>query len=323
MVYVLFGANDFALRSRLQEIRSRLGDEESLALNTTPLEAKQLGMSDLVAACNTVPFLGTHRMVVVEGLLGRFDAKEGTKRADLGEWNTLNDYVVKMPSSTLLVLIDGELERSNPLLRKLAPVSKVEEFRPIKGIELQQWVHSQVAENGGKISSAAVKLLTDFAGENLWVLSTEIEKLCLFTWGRRIEEEDVRIVTSHAREANVFAMLDAVVEKRLPAAMRFLHQLLAEGMAPNHVLYMLTRQLRLMVEARELNSVSLSLAEKQKRLGVSPRFPIDRLFKQTARYSPARLTQVYGKLLETDVGIKTGRWKENLALDLLVTEVCS
>jgi len=78
-----------------------------------------------------------------------------------------------------------------------------------------------------------------------------------------------------------------------------------------------------MVQARELDGRGLSLAEKQKQLGVSPNYPIERLLKQSARYPMPRLIEIYQKLLETDVAIKTGKWQDKLALDLLVAEVCS
>jgi hypothetical protein len=36
-----------------------------------------------------------------------------------------------------------------------------------------------------------------------------------------------------------------------------------------------------------------------------------------------RLVEVYRKLLDTDIAIKTGKWKGELALELLIAEVCS
>jgi DNA polymerase-3 subunit delta len=105
--------------------------------------------------------------------------------------------------------------------------------------------------------------------------------------------------------------------------MQLLHQLLAEGMAPPHLLFMLTRQLRLMVQAKELRERRLSVRETQEQLGLSPSYPIDRLLKQCASYPMPRLVEVYQKLLETDIAIKTGKWKDELALDLLLAEVGS
>lgn len=323
MIYVLFGADDFSLRGKLEDLKSGLGDEESLALNTTFFEAQQLTLSQLIGAIQAAPFLGSNRLVIVEGLLSRFEQKEARRDPDFGEWQGLDDYASQMPSTTVLILIDGKIAKNNPLLKKVAPISEVQEFPQMKGARLEQWIDSCVAKCGGRISPRAVRLLNELAGDNLWVLSSEIEKLCLYTRGRRIEEEDVRQITTYAREANVFAMVDAVVEKRVPTAMQLLHQLSTEGMAPTHLLFMLTRQLRLMVQARELDGRGLSLAERQKQLGVSPNYPIERLLKQSARYPMPRLIEIYQKLLETDVAIKTGKWQDKLALDLLVAEVCS
>jgi len=37
----------------------------------------------------------------------------------------------------------------------------------------------------------------------------------------------------------------------------------------------------------------------------------------------ARIKQVYQQLLETDIAIKTGKYSENLALNILIAELCS
>jgi len=319
----LYGADNFSLRHRLEEIKSGLGDEESLALNTTFFDSQHLSLSEVTNACDAVPFLGTNRLVIVQGLLGLVERKEGKRSADLDEWASLADYAAAMPPTAVLVLIDGEISRAHPLLRRLTPFAKVEEFPLMKGGKLQEWIYSRVADCGGKMAPKAANLLTQLAGEDLWVLSNEIEKLSLYARGRRIEEEDVWMLTTYAREANIFTMIDAFAERRASTAMQVLHQLMDEGTAPTHILSMLTRQLRLMVQAKELDKRGSSTMDQRKQLGVSPRYPIERLFRQSARYPLPRLMEIYRKLLDTDLSIKTGKWKDQLALDLLVAEVCS
>jgi len=324
LVYILFGTDDFSLRQKLEEIKSTLGDKESLALNTTVLDGRRLTVPQLINTCSTVPFLANCRLVIVEGLLERFDQSAATKRAELGEWQTFVDFVPAKPPTTILVLVDGKIAKSNPLLRKLANISKVQEFPPLKGTGLQQWIQARVATHAGSISPRAVRQLTETAGEDLWVLANEIEKLSLYAKGRQIEEEDVRRVTSSAREASIFAMVDAIAEKRLPAAMRLLHQLLTDGNPPTYLLTMMSRQVRLMVQAKELSRQRrLSSDEKRVQLGVSWNYPVDKLLSQSADHSKERLVAIYEKILETDLAIKTGKWPDELALDLLVADVCS
>jgi DNA polymerase-3 subunit delta len=154
------------------------------------------------------------------------------------------------------------------------------------------------------------------------VLSGEIEKLLVYTSGRCIDKEDVEQVTSYAREANIFAMVDAISERRSPRAGQQLHQLLQEGVAPPFLLAMLTRQFRMIIQAKELRDVKLSPEEIRERLNLSPNYPIDKLLNQASHLSWEQLTPSYHRLLETDIAIKTGKWRDDLALDLLVAELC-
>ncbi|GAI47375.1 unnamed protein product, partial [marine sediment metagenome] len=62
-------------------------------------------------------------------------------------------------------------------------------------------------------------------------MANEIDKLALFASGRRIEEEDVKLVVSYAQEASVFAMVDAVLEFRAGVAEQLLQKLLQRGAA--------------------------------------------------------------------------------------------
>ena len=326
MLYILFGTDDFSLRERLNELKRGWDDEESLKINTTRFEASKLIPAQLIDACNSIPFLGANRLVIVEGLLTLLDRKSDStpskKKSKIKDWQVLIDFIPQLPSSTQLVLIDGKIGKSNSLLKKLTPSAKTQEFFILKGPKLLQWISSRASKHGGSISPKAARLLAELAGDNLWLLASELEKLSLYTGGERIEEEDVNHITSSARETNVFAMVDAIVEKRTPSAMKSLHQLLTDGMAPPYLLFMITRQLRLMVQAKELGAQKVAVADIPGELGLSPYYPVDRLLKQTSCYSMSRLTDIYHKLLETDLDIKSGKWKGEMALDLLIAELC-
>ncbi len=324
MVHVLYGPDDFTLRQQLDEIKGSLGDRESLALNTTVLDGRRLNPLPLIEACSAVPFLASWRLVIVEGLLERFEPAAAGKRPPVSEWQGLIDFLPARPPTTALVFVDGRLTRANPLLRKLGPLATVRDFPALRGDALLSWVRERVRAQEAEIADRAARLLVETAGADLWVLDREIEKLSLFAVGRRIEMADVQQVTSCVREGNIFAMVDAMAEKKLTAAMRLLHQLLAEGAAPTHLLTMMTRQVRLMVLAKDLGGGRrLSSEEKRRQLGVSANYPLQRLLDQSAGHSLERLLDIYQKILDTDLAIKTGRWTDELALDLLLVEVAA
>jgi DNA polymerase-3 subunit delta len=227
-----------------------------------------------------------------------------------------------IPPTTVLVFTDGDVKKGNLLLKQLAPLATVREFPEMKGAALGEWIRRRVKGEGGVISPEAAKLLAAYAGDNLGVLAGEIDKLILYCAGKRIEDKDVREVVSYAREANIFTMVDALTEGRAAAAVPLLQQMLDEGAAAPYILFMITRQVRLLVEIKDLVNQKCSRNQIRERMGIGSDFVLNKALEQSRSYSMERLEQIYRKILETDISIKQGIWKGDLALDLLVAELC-
>lgn len=317
MLYILYGEDNFSRRQALEGIKAGLGAGDLLEANTVILEGKQVNLAQLTAVCDTVPFLAPQRLVIVEGLLKRFEPRPGSEQPP--EVATLTDYVKKMPHTTVLVLIDDSLKTQNPLLKALSPLATTKSFPRLKGESLKNWCQKRVAQAGGRISEGAASLLAELVGDDLWALAAEIDKLLLYSEGHTIAKSDVQAVVSQARQASVFLLVDAVLEGRLAEAIRLLHRLLEEGAHPAYLLVMLTRQFRLALQAKELHSQGLKLPEIKQQLGLT--YAAEKALAQGHQHSQRRLEKAYRQLLEADLSIKRGKYDGELALDLLVAEL--
>ncbi len=324
MLYILFGEDDFSRRKSLEEIKRGIGDQSLLAANTITFDGQQITLDQLRTTCETVPFLAERRLVIVEGLLGRFEPKGKSKHIvnQQNEYKSLSAYIGKIPNSTILVLIDDRIRSNNPLLRELSAKAEVRSFPLLRNTRLRQWIQGRVAEEDGNISPGAVDLLAKLVGGNLWIMASEISKLVLFASGRRIEEEDVGMVVSYAQEANVFAMVDAILELKVGVAEHSLQQLLQRGAAPAYLLFMLSRQARMIIRVKELRNQAKPNIEIQNKLGLTSEFAFRKTLEQADRYPLERLREVYHKLLEADLSIKTGEYDGELALNILIAELC-
>ena len=327
MFYILYGQDDFSLNQAAEKIKADLGDWEMLATSTTNLEGQHLTLSELRNKCGAAPFLSSHRLVIVGGLLGRFEVKQSRPRSGkgksgngLGEWDGLASYIGQMPETTVLMLVDGEMKGQNPLLKKLSPLAEVRTFPLLRGRDLKAWIQQRVKEEGGDITPQAVNLLVELIGGDLWAMNGEIQKLLLYSQERPISEDDVRQLVSYVQEANIFALVDAVAEGRTELAQRILHRLYDDGVAPTYILVMITRQFRLIAQAKDLEP-GLSRLQIQDRLGLKSSYSLDKTLSQAKLYDFEGVKRAYDKLLETDLAIKTGKYSDKLALELLVTEL--
>ena len=83
MLHILYGRDDFSLSQALQKIKADLGDQEMVAANTSNLDGQRLTLSELRNKCDATPFLASHRLVIVDGLLARFEEKQRKTRLSL------------------------------------------------------------------------------------------------------------------------------------------------------------------------------------------------------------------------------------------------
>jgi DNA polymerase-3 subunit delta len=328
LLYILSGQDDYSIAQALEQIKSGLGDRESLEINTTTLEGQQVTLEQLATACETVPFMTDKRLVIISGLVARFEPKGGARRKN-GKRNAKSDDVqpfvnriLNMPQTTVLVLIEEAVSGTNPLYKEIAPKAAVKTFPMLKDSALTGWVRKRVSELGGTISPGAANLLARLVGSNLWTMSGEVDKLVLYASGRKIEEEDVNKLVGYTQQYSVFNMVDAILEFKAERAGQLLRQQLQSGAAPVYLLTMIARQARMIVLAKEMSRQRLPRAEIQVRLGATSEFVVRKTLEQATRYSLPRLKEIYKKLLDTDLSIKTGRYDQELALYVLVAELC-
>lgn len=300
-----------------------------LDANRHRLLGGQLNQAELLAVCNALPFMDSRRLVVVEGLLatgerraGRGRRRDRESRSSAGStsgWEKLAEAIPDMPETTLLVFADGPLSKNNPLLQTLRPVAQVQALATPTGEALARWIKASAEQKGAAISPAAIGSLTNLVGSDLWALEQELEKLSLYAAGQRIEESHVTELVHQAREANIFAAVDAMIDGRQGVALRLLHQLRQDGRDTPSVIAMVQRQLRLLALTRDSMDRGVPQRELGSRLGVAP-FVLTKTIDQAQRHSWKDIVWRYQRLLDADLAIKEGRLEPDLALELLAVD---
>lgn len=329
MLYILYGSDDYSRHREVIEIRKNLGDDVSSGTNVNTLDGATVSINEFKVTCDTMPFLTDKRFVVINGLLERFEPRKKTTAAkknsrtkdDNNEWQLFAECMRNLPQSTVLLLVDNEVDTKNPLLKDIMKIGEVKVFPLLKYRELPDWIRKQVARSGGRISPVAIDFMAKLVGNDLWAMENEINKLVQFASGRIIEEKDVKMIVSHAQETSVFAMVDALMEGKANLAQELLQHLMLNGATPGYLLTMLARQLRLAILVKEMVSLGKPKSEIQNKLGLAD-FALQKSIEQAEKYQTTRLKMFYEKLLETDIAIKTGKYDEELALNILAIELC-
>ena len=335
MLYVFYGTDTFARREALDKLKAELDTDGSLQTNTVVLDGRQVSPQEIMAACDTVPFLAERRLVIVEGLLQRAGrggrARRGTRATEEQGGEAFDDvpdalrplleYLDRLPETTVLVLLDDGVS-SDAVLKRLQSHGSVEPCAPLKPREVQGWVAERARAQGLRIDARAVRLLADLVGSDRWLLANEIEKLHAYAGGEVVREEDVRSLVAAARDREGYLLADAVVEGKPAAALKLLQDLRAQGRVDAVLLATIEGRYRRLALAREMLDAGATSRQIGERLNARG-YGLERLIEQASRHSLETIRAAYRRLVEAELDTKRGLFDEQLSTELLVQDLAT
>ena len=209
-----------------------------------------------IAAAGTAPFLSERRTVVVRHLLRAGTADDA--------YPDLARALTALPETALLVLVADEEsgdDRKNARLRatwdKAVRTASgfVEEFK-VNPKSLRASLKAEVLKRGKTVTDRSIDALLEMTGESSSRAVEELEKVLLYAGeSDAVTEAHIQAVVMPSREWNVYRMVDAALAGDVARSMHQLRVLVgsnakAEGAAFQFLLPTLTRQLRLVWQAR-------------------------------------------------------------------------
>ncbi len=326
--HVIYG-DSFLVAERLRRVKSEAGAADLMDSNRHVVSAARARPDEVLAMCNSLPFLDAMRLVEIEGVLASQQGTGGGRRSGrraasaAGAWTQLADAVPTLPDTTLLIFIDGDVQQSNPVLRTLSECCTIHRETTPNAQALLQWIKRRAEEKGSSITPPAMQVLAELVGGDLWTIDRELEKLSLYATGRDITDTDVRAMVPYAQEANIFAAVDAVMDGRPGPALRSLMQLIEDGQEPLYIITMIQRQLRLIALARDLTDRGVAQPDLGRRMGANSDFVVRKTLGQARRLTMTQIRSKYRRVLESDLAIKQGRLDPALSLQLLVADLAT
>ncbi|ABU59246.1 DNA polymerase III, delta subunit [Roseiflexus castenholzii DSM 13941] len=315
VLFLVYGPDEYGRSEALAALKARVPAEVA-DLNITTLDGRRTTLSDIVAACEAMPFLADRRLVIVDDLLKH--QKAGKDRDDV------RAYLEHVPDACDLVFVESdEFDKRSSLFTFLKKHAEVRECVPREGADLLRWLSDRAKGLGVTLERDAAQRLTLLAGNDSRLLVTELTKLATFVGRRgRITVREVDLLVADRQEQNLFSFIDELSARRRSAALTALRRLLDDGQAAQYILFMMARQVRILMGVRDLAAQRLRPDDIANRLGQKP-FVVRKALEQAHGFSDADLQRLHRRLLELDHASKTGRAAIEAGLELIVADMCS
>jgi DNA polymerase-3 subunit delta len=192
---------------------------------------------------------------------------------------------------------------------------------PVDAQQLPRWIEQRLRARGLGATPDAVQLLAERVQGNLLACAQEIEKLRLYADGDRIDADTIASVVADSARFDAFALAEDALAGRTTACLRALAGLRGEGIEPPVILWVLTKELRVLYRCAEQIELGQSIDRAIDGNGVwDRRKPLVRQALQ--RLPRTQLAQLLHTAQAIDAAIKGGR-QDNpwLLLDQLLLQM--
>ena len=308
MILFFYGSNTFELRQELGKLTRAFIKRTGSDLGLERIDGAKLGKNELAGMVQAAPFLSSSRLVIIEGLGGNKTVADG-----------LDKILDKVPSTTVLVLADPEIDRRLSYYKQtVAAADQAVEFKPLQGPALEAWVRKEAARHGAKIAPQAIRRLVELAGEDQWRLSGELAKLASYKTAIGVGEVDELVEPGFSE--TIFNLVDAMTAGRAASALKLYRGLIEQRTAELYILSMVQWQLRNLLFAKA--SAGMAPPELAKKAGLSPYVATKAAAKQRD-FKEDVIKQAVAAAADCEYRIKRGELPAEEAVEQLIWQVAA
>jgi DNA polymerase-3 subunit delta len=310
---LLWGEESFLIDEALQRLEGAAIDPATREFNRDVFYGDEAEAHAIVTAAQTLPWSAAKRLVVVRG------AEALPRAADA----VLLPYCQQPSVSTCLVFAAQRAEAGRSLFAFLLKTPWAVRCRRLQARELTVWVEQRVAAQGCQIAPAAVATLVEAIGNDLRLLSSEIDKLVTFVGAAsRIDTACLTDLTVDIRETSAFELARALSAGDLVEALRAWHKFSGSGEYPGLALGAILHHMRQLWRLKLAQAPGRTPERLAGELNM-PVFTVRRLGPQAAALDQARFRQWLEAVWEADHSLKRSGLSPQAVFERLILRLCA
>ena len=304
--YLLYGDEAYLRKQYKSKLLKGLNPNDD-EMNCSFFEGKGINAKGIIDLGETIPFLSERRIIVIENS-GFFK----------NQCDDLPEYLKEMPEYLHMIFVETEVDKRSRMFKAVGKVGRVTEFVAQDERRLTQWILGKFAKENKRITASDMELLLSKTGSDMSNIQGEVEKLLCYTIDKDvIETDDIESICTTQTSNKIFDMIRTMSEKRQQRALELYYDLLALKEPPMRILFLMSRQFNMMLQAKELSAMGYSQGDMAKKMGVQS-FVV-RNYQNFARsYSSKQLINALEEFISTEEDVKNGRLNDVISVELLL-----
>lgn len=302
--YLIYG-NDYSLIKReIDKITKEINDVTTYDLSLEKVD-------NLLNDASVISMFGDKKALIGENALF-LSTSSSSINHDL---DYLQRYLEDDNHDNIVIftLNENKLDERKKIVKLLKKRATVIHKDVIKDKDLPDFVMDEFFNNGYKIDYKAASYFVQYAGSNVDILISEINKMMMYKDGDKIIKiEDINEITSKKMNDNIFDLSNAIMDKNFKKMYECYNDLMTLKEEPIKIIAMLGSTFTLVYQCKLLYNDGKRQNEIADILKVHP-YRVKLAIENN--YKINNIKEILKKLHNLDYEIKSGKIDKALALD--------
>jgi DNA polymerase-3 subunit delta len=312
MLYLLYGTENYLIKKEIDKILNANSIEK---INVSEYNLEIDNFKDIIEDANTISLFADKKAIIVNNsylFTGKSIKNENDPELFLDYFKNVNPY------SIIIFIVDSEkLDERKKIVKEIKKIGTVKDFNQKNDL-------TDILKNmfeGYNISIQDIRFMIDRCGNNLDILSQEVNKIKIYKdEDKNITKEDIINLTSKNIDIDIFGFVDTIVNKNKNKALEIYKEMLINGEEPIKILVILANQFRIIYQAKELYKQGYSGNDIATMIGIHP-YRIKLALKKAINYNSDTLLDYLEKLADLDYDIKIGNIESSLGLEMFILSI--
>ncbi len=320
--YIFCGLDEELIKEGVDLIINKVVDKSLIDLNYIRLDGITTTFDEIMNACETMPFMGDKKMVVVyrASFLKEKCDSEGTKN-----YNDLLKYLKDLPPYTVLILYylfndKRDTPKKSYKVKALDKVSNVVYFDKLKKDRYYKKVEEVFKEKGKEIGKVELRYFAEKVQNNFDIIRREADKIISYTQGRTINKNDIDKLITNSSEDDIFDLIDFISQKKIEKTLYLLYDLLSKSDQHMLIISNIENNFKRLYEIKILLKSGMRVNDISAKLKL-PGFVCEKIINQSNKFSVKQLQEIMEICLDCENKIKTSGVDKNMEMELMIFNI--
>jgi DNA polymerase-3 subunit delta len=320
-----YGREQYLIRWAISALVEKYVNPSTKDMDFSKPDPKSMTLDTLIQQCETLPFLSTKRVVLIEDFL-LFAGEKLKGFPEEGE-EGLIEYLKNVPKDCVLIFTASSADKRRKLYKTIQSVGSCYEFDGLDETLLRGLIEKRLRQGGKWARPNIIGEMIQLSGYydketdyTLYHLENDISKVIALCDGDEIKREDIKGGITGNGETYVFDLIDAVSLGNKEEAFSLLNNLLTSGVSAHKLLALVCSQFETILMVKEMKEDGLQYDQIKDFLGIHE-FRIKRAVSFANHYTLAQLRNALNRAFQVDDSIKSGLMDAKLALEMLIATI--